>query len=147
MSKDERAENSLAWLGRKLGRSRVCRVFGAVAVMAFFFGLAYMVWRRREYAAEALILGLAFYGLVVAWRILPIPASARARWATEEKKGGYGFFFLCGIGSLMGALLSRGISAGLERSDLIVPGVLCVIGFVRLAIVRRSIRQAESRNA
>jgi hypothetical protein len=61
--KDESAESTLAGLGRKLGRSRVGRVFGAVVVMAFFFGLAYIAWRRCELAADILTIGLAFYGL------------------------------------------------------------------------------------
>jgi len=148
---DASEESALAGLGHRLGRSRVGQVFCAVVVAAFFFALAYMAWLERDFSAIMVVVGLVIYGLLVAWRILPIPASTRARWVKEEQlaKGRllfqYQTFFQCGMGFLLFILLHPGNGARITRyDDFMLPCFFFVLAAVSYVIFRRFIRKTQA---
>jgi hypothetical protein len=149
MSETHPIESGAVRVARRLGRSPGGQLFGAFVVLIFFFGLAYCVWLHRDLAADALVVGVVFYGLRLAWRILPIPAGARARWAKERQlaegaslwaPSNYRNSFFLGFILLIGELLQHGIGAGQDRSDLNLPGVFFICGSVQFVIFRLSTR-------
>jgi len=149
-SQNNNNESLFARLGRNLGQSRTGQFFVAITVATFALALSYVSWIYRDLAAVILAISLALYGLRVAWRILPIPASTRARWARERQIAQgcpvgrrYPFFLGYGIGLLISKLLHHKINANLAPFDFVFPCFLIAIGSIQYLVVRRYIRNVD----
>ena len=121
-------------------------------MMAFFSWLAYLAWHHPDLASVVLAVGLALYGWRISWRLLPIPAATRARWAREQQVAEgcpacqYRGFLWFGIGLLGAQWWRREISANPESYDLIAPSIFITIGAISYVICRRFIRHAQARH-
>jgi hypothetical protein len=143
-------ESDLVRLGRRLGRSRSGRAFVAFLAMGFFFALAYASWHQRDLVVMAVTAGLAYFGLRVAWRTLPVPASTRAHWAKERQlaegcsywaPARYRDSFSSGILFLIISFLNHGMHAT-EIEHLAI--FFLIIGSAQFIIFRISIHRAQA---
>jgi hypothetical protein len=143
----------LAELGRTLGRSFSGQLFVAILVAAFSGCLAYLLWHFHYFVSKFLAVFLVMYSFSVAWRILPIPTSTRARWEQEDELArhcrAYWYRrFLWGGMLLFTMMVWDGVTLRLPSPPwLIVPSVSILVGLISILRCRSFVRHTHERNA
>ena len=64
--------------------SRPMRVLLALCAFALCVGLALALWHGRDLLAGCLFVTLVLFGIHLAWELLPLSATTRARWARSR---------------------------------------------------------------
>jgi hypothetical protein len=132
---EDPSSDGIVDLARALGRSRVGQIFGAIVVVALSAGVAWLLWNHRDFAAFILAMGVIYYGVREAWKLLPVPT--RIRSVLAQKKVLWGALWL---GCFMLSNHYREVGVWLGWPDfigtLVSTAVVCTI--IYLFDVRRS---------
>jgi len=72
-------------LAQKVFTPRVNQALIALTALAMCVGLAILCWQVRDFLAGLAGMALVYFGILLAWELLPFSEQTRARWAQEQQ--------------------------------------------------------------